>query len=243
MADVGGSTNKKARGMSLIEVMVAMVLLVLIFIFVGQNMVASSWATSKSSQRSMDISSANYFMGVMYGDGQLWGGYPDTPKDPCGNALTPVTDAGPTNGGAWHTPPACNLAPAEIAQVQYQWAETVPFQQSAELTVWVRSTVGNMTDQYEMRGYTHSIPTQLTLATPPPSPTATPVPTPTPVPTATPVKTPTPVPTPTPVKTATPIATATPVKTPTPVPTATPVKTPTPVPTPTPIPTATPLPI
>ena len=85
MSDVGGTNSKRARGMTLIEVMVAIVLLVLIFIFVGQNMVASSWATSKASQRSMDISAANYFMGVMYGDGSLWGTYPDSPKDPCGN--------------------------------------------------------------------------------------------------------------------------------------------------------------
>ncbi|MBV8222482.1 MAG: hypothetical protein JO293_03930, partial [Candidatus Eremiobacteraeota bacterium] len=214
--------------MSLIEVMVAMVLLVLIFIFVGQNMVASSWATSKSGQRSMDISAANYFMGVMYGDSNLWGAYPDTPKDPCGNPLAPVNDLGPANGGDWHTPPACNLAPAEVAQVQYQWLETVPFQDNADLTVWVRSTIGSKVDEYEMRGHTHEIPTQLTLATPPPSPTATPTPTPTPHP----------MPTPTP----TPVPTATPHPTPTPVPTATPVPTPTHTPTPHPSPTATPVP-
>lgn len=203
MSDVGGSTGKRARGMSLIEVMVAMVLLVLIFIFVGQNMVASSWATSKSGQRSMDISAANYFMGVMYGDSNLWGAYPDTPTDPCGNALSPVNDAGPTVGGTWHNPPACNLAPAEVAQVQYQWLMTAPFQDSADLTVWVRSTIDGKVDEYEMRGHTHEIPTQLTLATPPPSPTATPTPTPKPSPTATP--SPTAKPTPTPVPTATPL--------------------------------------
>ena len=179
MSDVGGTNSKRARGMTLIEVMVAIVLLVLIFIFVGQNMVASSWATSKASQRSMDISAANYFMGVMYGDGSLWGTYPDSPKDPCGNTLTPVTDPGPMSGGGWHTPPTCNLAPAEVAQVQYQWLQTVPVEDSSDLTVWVRSTIDGKVDTYEMRGHTHSVPTQLTLATPPPSPTPTPTPTPT----------------------------------------------------------------
>lgn len=215
--------------MSLIEVMVAMVLLVLIFIYVGQNMIASSWATSKSSQRSMDISAANYFMGVMYGDSNLWGAYPDTPKDPCGNNLTPVNDAGPANGGAWHTPPTCNLAPAEVAQVEYQWLETTPFQDSADITVWVRSTIGGKVDEYEMHGHTHQIPTQLTLATPPPSPTATPTPSPTPTPTVKPSPTPTPSPT----------AKPSPTKSPTP----TPKPSPTVKPTPTPSPTATPLPI
>ena len=216
--------------MTLLEVLVAMVLLVLVFIFVAENMIASSWAENKSSQRSADISAANYFMALLAGDKTLWSGaYPDTPKDVCGNLLTPVNDAGPANGGTWHTAPACGLAPPEVSNVQYQWLESQPVFNSADLTIWVQSTIDGKTDKYELRGFTHQTPTQLTLATPPPSPTATPTPTPTPSPTVKPS------PTPTPIKTATPIPTATPNPTPTP--------TKTPVPTPTPVPTATPLPI
>lgn len=239
MSDNGTKKNTKTRGMTLIEVLVAIVLLVLVFTFVAENMIASSWAESKSSQRSMNVSAANYFMALVSGDKNLWAGYPDTPVDACGNPLVPVTDAGPKSAGVWHTAPNCNLAPPEVSNVQYQWNETVPVQNSANLTVWVKSTVGGRIDQYELRGFTHQTPTQLTLATPPPSPTATPTPTPKPSPTATPTHTPTP--TATPPHTATPSPTATPSHTPSPSPTATPTKTPSPSPTPSP--TATPLPI
>src|SRR5271166_3147102 len=87
MSQSDGKKGARARGMTLIEVLVAMVLLVLVFIFVAENMIASSWAESKSGQRSEDISAANYFMALMSGDGKLWSGYPDTPVDVCGNAL------------------------------------------------------------------------------------------------------------------------------------------------------------
>jgi prepilin-type N-terminal cleavage/methylation domain-containing protein len=243
MSDNSGTKSARARGMTLLEVLVAMVLLVLVFIFVAENMIASSWAGNKSAQRSQDISAANYFMALMSGDSNLWGvgGYPDTPVDVCGHPLTPVNDAGPKSGGIWHTAPTCNLAPPEVQNVQYQWKESVPVFNSADITIWVRSTVDGKTDTYELRGFTHQTPTQLTLATPPPSPTPTPTPTPKPS------LTPTPKPTATPIKTPTPVPTATPVKTPTPKPTATPSPTAkptaTPKPTPTPVPTATPLPI
>src|SRR5215470_7621753 len=110
MSDNGKTKGAKARGMTLLEVLVAMVLLVLVFIFVAENMIASSWAGSKSAQRSEDISAANYFMALMSGDGKLWSSYPDTPVDVCGNAMSPVTDVGPASGGAWHNAPACALA-------------------------------------------------------------------------------------------------------------------------------------
>ena len=221
-------TGARTRGMTMIEVLVAIVLLVLVFIFVAENMIASSWAESKSAQRSQDISAANYFMAVMEGDSNLWSGaYPDIPKDVCNNPMTPVNDLGPKGGGTWHTAPACNLEPPEAQAVQYQWFETQPNLNSAQLTVWVQSNENGRIDTYELRGFTHQTPTQVTLATPPPSPTPTPTPTPKPSPTATPSPTPTPSPT---------------VK-PSPTPTPTPKPSPTATPSPTPTPTATPLPI
>ncbi len=153
MSDNGTKKNTKTRGMTLIEVLVAIVLLVLVFTFVAENMIASSWAESKSSQRSMNVSAANYFMALVSGDKNLWAGYPDTPVDACGNPLVPVTDAGPKSAGVWHTAPNCNLAPPEVSNVQYQWNETVPVQNSANLTVWVKSTVGGRIDQIRATGF------------------------------------------------------------------------------------------
>jgi hypothetical protein len=243
--------------MTMIEVLVALVLLVLVFIFVAEQMIASSWAQSKSSQRSVDITAANYLLALMHGDPNLWTATTtDVPVDPCGHAMTIVNDAGPPTG-TWHTAPVCNLAPSQVANIQYQWNMSAPISDSSQLTVWVQSTVGGKTDLYELHAFTHQTPPVNYSATPPPSPTPTPTPTPTPVPTATAVPTPTPtptpvptatpVPTPTPVPTATPVPTptptATPVPTPTPVPTATPAPTPTPTPTPVPTPTPTPTPV
>jgi hypothetical protein len=236
--------------MTLIEVLVALVLLVLVFIFVADQMIASSWAASKSSQRTANITSANYMLSLMHGSA-LWASpapvIPAIPNDPCGHPMTPVNDGGP-GIGVWHTPPVCPLNPPELSNIEYQWAMTGVNLDSAQLTVWVRSTVDGKVDMYQLHAFTHQTPTQLTLATPPPSPTPTPTPAPTPThtptpsptatPTATPVPTPTPVPTATPAPTATPVPTAT--GTPTPVPTATPAPTATPVPTPTPMPTVPP---
>ena len=97
----------------------------------------------------------------------------------------------------------------------------------------------------------------VSVVSPPATPTPTHTPTPTPVPTATPTSTPTPTatltstptptvaPTPSPIPTDTPTPTPAPTDTPTAVPTATPspTATPTPVPTTTPSPTATPTPV
>src|ERR1022692_227723 len=108
------SIGATRRGVSLIEVLVALVLLVVIFVFVAENMIATSWGESKASQRTQNISASNYLFAVMHGDPNLWakGAYPDTPSDACGQPMTPVNDAGPTMGGMWHTPPACPLEPA-----------------------------------------------------------------------------------------------------------------------------------
>jgi hypothetical protein len=225
--------------MSLLEVMVALVLLVLVFIFVAEQMMASSWAQSKSAQRSSNITAANYLMAMMHADPNIWNlTTADVPQDPCRNNLTQINDVGPP-GGTWHSLPPCNLGPSESVNLQYQWAMSHIVGTSAELTVWVQSTEDGKIDQYEIHGFTHN--------TPPVNYSSTATPTPIPSPTAPPTTPPpTPPPTPTPAPTATPVPTMTPRATPTPAPTGTPTSTPVPTPTapptPTPLPTATPAP-
>jgi len=198
--------------MSLIEVLVAVVLLVVVFIFVAEQMIASSWAESKGSQRTQNIASANYLLALMHG-APLWASpapvVPAIPKDACGNPLTPVNDAGPPSG-TWHAIPACPLTPPELSQVQYQWAMTNVNLDSANLTIWVQNTVGNKTDTYQLHAFSHQTPTQLTLATPPPSPSITPTPS-TPPPISPSPHTPTPSPSPTSTPTPKPSLTPTPI--------------------------------
>jgi type II secretory pathway pseudopilin PulG len=203
------STAATLRGITLIEVLVAIALLVLVFLFVAENMIASSWAESKAAQRTANISSANYLLAILHGDPTLWSKYPDTPKDACGNSMTPVDDSGPP-GGTWHAPPACNLAPQVLQGVQYQWMQTTPNLDASEVTIWVQSTIGGKVDRYELHSFTHQTPTFKTLQTPPPSPSIVPS---TPPPSTPPPSphSPTPSPSPTSPPPSTPPPTATPI--------------------------------
>src|SRR5215468_2864101 len=145
----------KARGMSLLEVLVAVVLLVLVFIFIADQMIASSWAQSKSSQRTLNITAANYLLQLLHGS-PLWASpapvVPDTPKDACGVAMTPVNDPGP-GAGTWHPINACAFTPPGLQNVQYQWAMTNINLDSAQLTVWVQNTENGKTDTYELHAF------------------------------------------------------------------------------------------
>ncbi|MBV8223297.1 MAG: hypothetical protein JO293_08035, partial [Candidatus Eremiobacteraeota bacterium] len=90
--------------MTLVEVLVAVVLLVAVFIFVAEQMIASSWAESKASQRSVNVTAANYFLAIMHGEPNIWKNQTaDVPRDPCNNPMTPFNDGGP-GVGTWHTP-------------------------------------------------------------------------------------------------------------------------------------------
>jgi prepilin-type N-terminal cleavage/methylation domain-containing protein len=242
------NSAQKNRGTTLIEILVAVALLLIIFLFVTGDLLQSSQAENVSATRSESMEAANFLLGVMRSDGNFWSGAggndwanPNLGTDPCGNAYPPYTDniTSPT----WHPAPACTPGPGSqglfpdlvgTPVFQYMWNAQQQGQDPdlAQLTVWVQVQEGGRLNVYELDSTRSDI---LTVATNQPvTPTKAP-PTPTPTPSPTPTPTPTP-------KNTTPPPTATPNPTPTPVPTATSAPTPTPKPTPTPPPTPTPTP-
>src|SRR5579864_7491245 len=97
---------KRQRGTTLIEVLVATVVLTLAFLFVSGDMIASTQAEKTSAQRGIAISMANYFLDQMRQDSNFWsstgsGGEWDGTNwtgaplgsDPCGSAWPPYNDS------------------------------------------------------------------------------------------------------------------------------------------------------
>lgn len=229
---------KRQRGSSLIEVMVATVVLTLAFLFVSGDMIASTQAEKTASNRGIAISMSNYYLEIMRDDPCFWtssgacaefSGTTWTANtlgnDPCGQAYTPYNDdiAAPT----WHNAATCvggpfaNLAAHGTYQYMWQAKQQSGDTNAADITVWVASnTLDNHGQQeiYETHQLQRNDPTPNTAGQtpPPPSPSPSVTHTATPTPTPTPSHSPTPKPSPTP----------------------TPSKTPTPPPTPTPSPTA-----
>lgn len=240
------------RGTTLIEVLVAIALLLIIFLFITSDLIQAGQAENQSATRTESVDAANYLMGVIRTDPQFWGGpsgddwaNPNLGNDPCGNAYPPYTDN--INAPTWHPAPACTPSSASSPGIfpdmvgskqtfQYMWnvQQQAGDPNAAQLTVWVQVNEGGRTNVYELnstRGNIFAQPSpQGVLPTPTPKakPTSSPG---TPPPTTTPKPgSPTPNPTPT-VKASGP-------PTSTPKPTPTPTTTPKP-PTPTPQPSGT----
>lgn len=238
---------KQQRGTTLVEVLVASVILTLAFLFVSGDMIASTQAEKSSEQRGISISMANYLIDQMRSDGQFWSatspgpgefngsawtGAPLGPADPCGKAWPPYNDdpVAPT----WHNFPVCAGSPyandVGKGTYKYMWraVQQTADPNAADLTVWISANTadGNGTAEiFEMNQLNRHDPSLNLVGVNPPSPSPTPTPKPSPSPTPTPSPTMKPSPTPTPSPTAKPSPT------PTPSPTVKPSPTPAPSPT------------
>jgi type II secretory pathway pseudopilin PulG len=171
----------------LLEILVAVALLVIIFLFVTLDLIQSSQAENESATRTETMNAANYLLSVMRGDpnfwfertGSAWTGIPGG-QDPCGNPYPPYDDTilAPT----WHQAPACAALFPDLAGVpsfQYMWnAQQRPGNTSiADLTVWVQIDEGGRYNIYEV----HSTRSNITppsappgSLSPPPSPPTNP---------------------------------------------------------------------
>ena len=147
---------KRQRGSSLIEVLVATVVLTLAFLFVSGDMIASTQAEKMAADRGITINMANYFLDFMRQDagfwseqsGGTWSTAPTSPSatDPCGNAWPPYSDtiATPT----WHAVPVCVGSPfANVSShgtYSYMWqAQEQTDVNAANLTVWIQAQTAN----------------------------------------------------------------------------------------------------
>ncbi len=232
---------KRQRGSSLIEVLVATVVLTLAFLFVSGDMMASTQAEKQADNRGITLSMGNYLLDTMRTDGNFWNeqtagvwASPPPGSDPCGNGWPAYNDNITTP--TWHSMPMCSTGPfandAGHGSYEYMWNAT---EQSgdvnaANLSVWIAANTADNNGSpeiFELNQLNRNDPT-LNLAgvtPPPPPPSQSPSPTPTPSPTVKPSPTPTPSPT------KTPSPTPKPSPTPTPSPTVKPSPTPKPSPT------------
>jgi prepilin-type N-terminal cleavage/methylation domain-containing protein len=212
------------RGQTLIEVLVALIILAVIFVFVSGDLAAvgsQNWATNDS----LDVSAADYYLGIMKSDPQFWDtDWTQDQTDACGNDLGAYDDVYPTAPATpdptqWKTFTYCGETdsffsaetPLQGETFQYMWqaAQDPSDFNQADLTVWVRHDPDSAVYEYHAIRYrtpTLVSPTPYNAPTPtatpssgPTSPTSpTPPPTPTAKPSATPTAKPTPKPTPTP---------------------------------------------
>ena len=215
-------SSTASRGTTMLEILVATLLLVLIFLFLTGDLIQSSHAENVSATRSETMNAANYMLGVMRDDSQFWatdwtlGPENGTLKDPCGNPWPPYTDTMTTL--TWHPAPACTpngtnpgVFPDLVGVPSFQFMWNAQQQgadpDTATLTVWVQIKE-NGDNIYELTS------TKTHLVTPIPGqgsqPTLTPTPTPSISPCSTNCKSPTPTPTPKSSPTARPSPTPTP---------------------------------
>lgn len=201
---------RRRRGQTLLEVVIAIGVLTIIFLFIAESLVASSRTLNLSTANTTQIAAANYYLGLMKSDSGFWldqqtGFSTGGAVDLCGNQLTPYDDVYPSPPASpdWHPAPACSADPVQqtdpnhsISRVDYLWsASPNPNNGYAEdLTLWLRTHDSTGDHVYE----THSIRYENPMAASPavPSPPHTQPPGSPPVPTPTPLPTPTPSPTP-----------------------------------------------
>ena len=112
------------RGISLIEILIAVSILTIIFLFVAQALVASSRTLSLDAGKATQIAAANYYLGLMKSDAEFWtdesfGFGTGGAVDVCGNQLTPYNDVYPSPPAVpnWHPAPACNLSVSRTSSV------------------------------------------------------------------------------------------------------------------------------
>lgn len=214
-----GFKKRLSRGTTLIEVMVAVGLLLVIFVFLTGSLIQSSQGENAAANQTSSVEAANYLLGVMRDDPNFW--TPDWASgngnsDPCGNPWPPYTDS--IGAGPWHPAPAClagmgkaGAFPDMIGTTfEFKWNAQNQGPRTAELTTWVKVVENGRSNIFEL----HS--TRGDLPTPPPA--SGPFPTATPTPCSSPCITPTPTPTPSLTPTPKPSPTVKPSPTPTPSP-------------------------
>lgn len=224
----------RRRGMTLIEVLIAIALITIIFVFITGDL-TNLTNTGRVADRTIEISASDYLLGVMKSDPNFWQtDWQTGPGQQCLAALGPYTDAGPGPNATWHSMPspaagcsplpftdqgapqpvASNATPAPPVgdTIQYMWnvAEHQGDPFAADLVVWVRRDASSPfveyhSLRYEWPGSNTPTPTPApTPTTPPPTSTPTSCPNCTPPP-------PTPTPKPTPPHSPTPKPSPTPV--------------------------------
>lgn len=203
--------STRSRGLSLMEILIAVSILTIIFLFIAESLIASSRSLNLNAENSTEIAAANYYLGLMKSDGDFWSNFTSGgPVDLCNNTLTPYDDSFPSPPATpnWHPAPACSANPVpqgdpnhSISRVDYMWsASPNPNNGFAEdLTVWLKTSDATGDHVY----VTHSIRYQdpapgsppvpsPSAPEPSPSPSSGP-PSPTPPPTAHPSPSPTPI--------------------------------------------------
>ncbi len=155
------SRARGKRGTTLVEVLIAMALMLLIFLFLTADLIQSSQAENVASNQSSSTAVANYLINLMKADGNFWNEanwtvapQPDgNAKDPCGNAWPSYSDniLAPT----WH--PGCASLFPELAGtgVNYNFMWNAVNQSgdpdAATLTVWVMTDEGGRNNVYELK--------------------------------------------------------------------------------------------
>ncbi|MGI8738045.1 MAG: hypothetical protein DLM53_09915 [Candidatus Eremiobacter antarcticus] len=202
------------RGTTLIEILIAVTLLLMIFLFLTGDLIQSSQAENVAATRTESISAANYLLGVMRQDPIFWSDWNTGPgtTDPCGNPWPPYTDSITAQGG-WHQAPAClpNGVNAGafpdligVSAFQFKWKAqqqgSPPDPRVAELTTWVLVNEGGRQDIYELHSTRGNISTPASPAgilppTPTPPPCTQPCPSTSPSPPGSPTPRPSPSPT------------------------------------------------
>jgi type II secretory pathway pseudopilin PulG len=162
----GRSRLSRSRGTTLIEILVAVTLLLMIFLFLTGDLMQSSQAENVAATRTESISASNYLLAVMRQDTNFWSDWNTGPAglDPCGNLWPPYTDSITTQGG-WHNAPAClpNGSNAGafpdligVTAFQFKWNAknqgSPPDPRVAELTTWVLVNQGGRQNIYELHG-------------------------------------------------------------------------------------------
>ncbi|HLJ84974.1 MAG TPA: prepilin-type N-terminal cleavage/methylation domain-containing protein [Candidatus Eremiobacteraceae bacterium] len=219
----------RQRGMTLLEVLVAVTLLTLVFLLVSQDMIATVGAQSQAGSNSVAVSEANYLLSTVQNDSgnfwnySNWSNY--APAASCGTF--PVMNGSyvkpPPNGpdtNNWQAlPSGCGNN-----NLEFMWAATQSptDTNAANIQIWVKTGTSPNSQVYELTGLNANQPSGLNYGTAPPI---------SPLPTATPTPTPSGTPKPSPSPTAKPTPTPSGTPKPSPSPTVKPSPTPTPSPT------------
>jgi hypothetical protein len=174
------TTRRSIRGSALLEAMVAVVILTIAFLAWSGSMMGATQGQYHAAKHTDSIEIANYYLEQMRRDPEFWGteyvGPPSCPSnncwqapttaedDACGNAYAAYADAGPNNGGTWHT--GCTNLDQQVSGAivnepyNYQWRAdphgygTASYDsEAADLTVWVETqTLHGGWDVYEVTG-------------------------------------------------------------------------------------------
>lgn len=168
--------RRNGKGQTLLEVVFAIAILSVIVVLITGDL-TNATKIDASADRSIEISAANYLLGVMKSDPNFWSDWGSGPSDTCLTELGPYTDPGPSPSPDWHPmptpPPGCNPlpftdqgapqqgepggSPAPVGDtVEYMWSAQFhgTDTNAADLTVWVRRDAGAPVFEYHAIRYT-----------------------------------------------------------------------------------------